>query len=489
MNLDRRSVLKGIAAAGASLTFAGYAGADGTRQYIVVGGGQSRLERAGFEVKQVLAEGDVFVVAGAEEAVDEIEQVGGVQGAAPNIRFELERPKLEEVTPEEDLDPPTFYEDFLWDKQVTESLEANQTATGDGSKIAIIDTGTDYRHPDLEPNLDEDAGRRFKNGSIDKGTEKDIVVGRPAPEDSGLAFDIDSVEQNVADDVEGHGTHVAGIAGASAEAGALGTGVAGTAPETDLAAFRVFWWIKVGTDEDPVDERWAPTTTTADILTAIDYAASEGYDAANLSLGTPPLPPQVNSAPIVKGYRKVIQSAVSRGTLVAASAGNADTDLQRGGTFTLPNSVEGAMSISATGPNDKRAFYSNFGTNEIDVGAPGGGYETLEKTLATEGVEWPLPFNLVYSTLSPRVEGAAYGWKAGTSMAAPQVAGLAALVRELDPNASARKVESEIKLGAEGSAGRSSPDLGAGRINALNTVERVDSSGNPGRGNRGGGPP
>ena len=251
----------------------------------------------------------------------------------------------------------------------------------------------------------------------------------------------------------------------------------------------MFWWIKVGTDEDPVDERWAPTTTTADILTAIDYAASEGYDAANLSLGTPPLPPQVNSAPIVKGYRKVIQSAVSRGTLVAASAGNADTDLQRGGTFTLPNSVEGAMSISATGPNDKRAFYSNFGTNEIDVGAPGGGYETLEKTLATEGVEWPLPFNLVYSTLSPRVEGAAYGWKAGTSMAAPQVAGLAALVRELDPNASARKVESEIKLGAEGSAGRSSPDLGAGRINALNTVERVDSSGNPGRGNRGGGPP
>ncbi|MEF8886296.1 MAG: S8 family serine peptidase [Haloarculaceae archaeon] len=489
MNLDRRSVLKGIAAAGASLTFAGYAGAAGTRQYIVVGGGQSRLERAGFEVKQVLAEGDVFVVAGAEDAVEEIEQVGGVQGAAPNVRFELERPKLEEVAPEEDLEEPTFYDRYLWDKQVTESLEANQTATGDGSKIAIIDTGTDYRHPDLTPNLDKEAGRRFKNGSIDSGTEDDIVVGRPAPEESDLDFDIDFVEQNVADDVEGHGTHVAGIAGASADEGALGTGVAGTAPEVDLAAFRVFWWIKVGTDDDPVDERWAPTTTSADILTAIDYGASKDYDAVNLSLGTPPLPPQVNSDPVVKAYKKVIQSAVSRGTVVAASAGNANTDLQRGGTFSLPNSIEGAMSISATAPNDKRAFYSNFGTNEIDVGAPGGGYETLEKTLATGGVEWPFPFNLVFSTISPRVEGAAYGWKAGTSMAAPQVAGLTALVRELDPRASARRVESEIKLGAEGSAGRSSPDLGAGRINALNTVERVDGRGGSGGGNGKGGPP
>lgn len=476
MDLNRRRFLSGLAAAGASLSFAGFASAGGASQYIAVGGTQRRFERAGFRVHQVLAEGSVFVLSGPSEALSDLRDIGGVRAAERNVRFRLERPRFQEPAKASDVERTAFYEDYLWDKQVTQSVAANQIATGEGSKIAIIDTGSDYKHPDLTPNLDADGGRRFKNGSIDMGYEDDIVVGRPAPAGSDLAFDIDFVRQHVADDVQGHGTHVAGIAGASDTRGAIGTGVLGTAPRVDFAPFRVFWWIKTGEDSDPVDERWEPTTTTADILTAIDYAAANDYDAVNLSLGTPPLPPQVNSDPAVRAYKQVIQSAVSRGTVVVASAGNARTDLQRGGVFSLPNSVEGAMSVSATAPNDALALYSNFGTSEVDVGAPGGGYETLEKTLSTD-TEWPFPLNLVFSTISPRVEGAAYGWKAGTSMAAPQVAGLAALVRQLAPDANARKIESSIKLGAEGANGRSNPELGAGRINALETVERVARQG------------
>jgi hypothetical protein len=71
-------------------------------------------------------------------------------------------------------------------------------------------------------------------------------------------------------------------------------------------------------------------------------------------------------------------------------------------------------------------------------------------------------------------------------MAAPQVAGLAALVRELEPGAPARKVESLIKLGADGSKGRSDAALGTGRIDAGDTVERASS---PGNGRGGGGRP
>lgn len=474
MNLDRRSLLKGVTAAGASLTFAGHASAVGTdSQYVVVAGGkgvQRRLERNGFEIRQELADGGVLVVHGSE---GDLASVRGVKDAYRDVRFELSDPAEEATASEDELETPRFYEDFLWDKQVTESVEANKIATGDGSSIAIIDTGCDYRHPDLAPNLDTSAGRRFKNGSIDSGIEEDIVVGRPAPEGSDLDFDIDFVEQNVADDVEGHGTHVGGIAASAADEGAAGTGVTGTAPDADIVPYRVFWWIKVGDDEDPVDERWAPTTTTADILTAIDTASEEGYDAVNLSLGTPPLPPNANSSGIKVAYQKVIQTAVSRGTLVAASAGNGEANLQQGGFFTVPNSVSGAVSVSATAPNDELAFYSNYGTNEVDVGAPGGGYETLAKTLATDGVEWPLPSNLVFSTLSPRVEGAPYGWKAGTSMAAPQVAGLAALVRELDPDSNANQVEQAIEQGADLVSGKNDPELGAGRINALNTVESL----------------
>jgi subtilisin family serine protease len=483
MGLNRRRFLQGLGATGASLTFAGFASAGGASQYVAVGGSERRFERAGFAVDQVLAEGSVFVLSGPSDALSDLRNVGGVQTVERNVRFTLERPRFERSAETSDVEPTTLYDDYLWDKQLTRSVEANQIATGEGSKIAIIDTGSDYMHPDLAPTLDEDAGRRFKNGSIDSGTEADIVVGRPTSPDSDLDFDIAFVKQHVADDVEGHGTHVAGIAAASDEQGATGTGVLGTAPRADFAPFRVFWWIKTGDDSDPVDERWEPTTTTADILTAIDYAAENGYDAANLSLGTPPLPPQANSEPFVRAYKQVIQSAVARGTVVAASAGNAATDLQRRGVFTLPNSVSGAMSISATAPNDALAFYSNYGTSEIDVGAPGGAYETLEKTLATD-TEWPYPTNLVFSTISPRVEGGAYGWKAGTSMAAPQVAGLVALVRELAPDASTRKVESLIKQGADGATGRSDPDLGAGRIDALDTVELADS---PGAGRGGGG--
>ena len=474
MNLDRRALLKGIGAAGASLTFAGHANAVGEEtQYVVIAGGngvQRQLERNGFEVRQELADGNVLVVHGPD---GDVSSVRGVKDAYRDIRFELIRPAKESPASEDGLEPPAFYEDYLWDKQVTESVAANDIATGEGSSIAVIDTGCDYRHPDLAPNLDTEAGRRFKNGSIDSGTEEDIVVGRPAPDGSDLDFDIDFVEQNVADDVEGHGTHVSGIAASAADEGAIGAGVTGTAPDADLIPYRVFWWIEVGSEGDPADERWAPTTTTADILTAIDTASRKGYDAVNLSLGTPPLPPQSNSSGIKVAYQRVIQAASARGTLVAASAGNSATSLQQGGLFTVPNSVAGAVSVSATAPNDKLAFYSNFGTNEIDVGAPGGAYETLEKTLATKDVEWPFPLNLVFSTTSPRVEGGPYGWKAGTSMAAPQVAGIAALVRELEPDANANQVEQAIEQGADLVSGKNDPELGAGRVNALSTIESL----------------
>ena len=498
-NVSRRGVLQGLVGAGVALSFAGLASADedGTVQYLVVGGDgiARRVADAGYEVRQELADGGVLIVHGPPGVADEIGGLRGVQHAERDLQFTLERPEAEVSKEEtdEEVEAPTLYDDFLWDKQVTESLEANQVATGDGSSIAIIDTGISYIHPDLLPNLQTEDGRRFKNGFIDSGEEDDIVVGRPLEEDDedenddedDPDFDIDFVTQHVAADVEGHGTHVGGIAAASADECFDGTGVLGTAPDADLVSFRVFWWI----EDDDEPEGWAPTTTTGDVLAAIDYAAEKGYDAANLSLGTAPLPPEVNREPFVRAYKRVVESAVQDGTVVCASAGNAATDLQRGGLFSLPNSIRGSMSISATAPNDELSFYSNFGTNEIDVGAPGGGYETLEKTNIEDPteVEWPFPLNLVFSTTDPLVEGAPYGWKAGTSMAAPQVAGLVALVRELDPDAGARQVENAIKQGAEGATGRSSEELGAGRINALNTVESLADGGNGGNGGGGNG--
>ena len=543
MNLDRRNLLKGIGAAGVSLTFAGHASAtDGESRYIVLGGENGvsrRLERDGFSVTRELAGGDVLIVSGPEDSVDELNGVRGIEGAVRDVHFRLEEPAETELPEETDVESDGVESDWyenLWDKQNADVVAANDTATGEGTQIGIIDTGVDYDHPDLIPNLDEDAGRLFREDEIRSGVEDDVVVNDPGD------GQIQRVEQNVASDVNGHGTHVAGIAAADPESGVggpFGSGVQGVAPDADLISYRVFWWEDFS-DEDE-DPDWGATTTTTDILNSIDFGAEEGLDAVNLSLGTAPFPPRVHQDEVLRtlrlAYERTVRSAVDRGTVVVASAGNADTDLQRQGLFSLPNSTKGAMSISALAPNDERAFFSNFGTNEIDVGAGGGGYETNLKTLygiqewfsagaplrrsqhplkegdegvllldedgnvvfdpdeADEVIEfespaWPYPFNLVFSTTSPLNEGVPYGWKAGTSMSAPNVAGLVALVKELEPDASPKGVESAIKKGAEGGSGRSDPALGAGRINALNTVEALaddgGQGGGSGNGNRGG---
>ena len=426
MTLQRRNFIKGIAAGGLSLTVAGLVGANDDATFLVTTDEdvRGRIEDAGFSVRQVLANGSVYVVVGSAEDRDELAAIEGVDEVARDVQFELEEP--ERVESAEETSGEQFY-DVQWDKQVTEVARAHDTTTGDGARLAVIDTGVDHGHRDLEPNVNPDLSALFERGEITESP-------------------------SAADDIHGHGTHVSGIA-----AGARNdVGIVGTAPDAELAALRVFY----RNDDGDL------TTTSADILTAIDYAASLDADAANLSIGTPPLPPETNATGIKVAYQRVAQDAVRRGTLVVVSAGNSDANLQQGGYFTVPNSVAGAMSVSATGPNDKRVFYSNYGTNEIDVGAPGGGYETLEKTLS-EDTEWPYPTNLVLSS----VPGNSYAYFAGTSMAAPQVTGLAGLIRSADPSLNAKQVEQAIKDGAELVDGQSDPDLGAGRINAAASLD------------------
>lgn len=464
----RRTLIRGIGGGIGALSIAGITTAERGVRYLAVtddGGTARRIESAGFDVERSLANDTVHSVWGSANAASELEDVSGVQRVTADRRLELERP-IQEIAA--DVDEPTAYDDLLWDKQTIESLEANEHATGEGASVAVIDTGIDYEHPEVGSNLDADAGRLFREGEIRSGVGEVAV-----PESYADALDpahegpvpVTTETFHVADEQQGHGTHVAGIATASD-----GRAVIGTAPDADVVSLRVFWWFE---DEDG-DATLA--TTTADVLNAIDHAAEHGYDAANLSLGTAPIEPREMRDEAVRtmrqGYQRVVQHALNQGTVVVASAGNSETRLRQRGLFSLPNSVPGALSVSATGPNDELAFYSDHGTGEIDVGAPGGGYETLEKTLAAD-TEWPYPTNLVFSSTSERVEGEPYGWKAGTSMAAPQVAGLVALVRELEPDAGPRQVESAIKHGAEEVTGRSDPELGAGRINALRTVERL----------------
>ncbi|MDL5362595.1 S8 family serine peptidase [Halalkalicoccus sp. NIPERK01] len=409
----RRRLLRGVATAGLTLGAVGTTSARSTVTYVVVGGSSGGLERGGFSVERELAGGSVRVVSGPADAEGDLAAVDGIAGVTRDFEVELADPVRESSH------TGAAASDLQWDKEVTNAFEAHDVTTGSGTRIAIVDTGVDDTHPDL--------------GNVDTGSSRSFIDGEVGPH---------------VGDAGQHGTHVAGIAAATGEAG-----VTGIAPDAELVSLRVF-----GAEG---------SATFADVLAAADYAAEIGADAANMSIGTEPIPPQANADGTRVAVQRVMQSVARRGTVTTVSAGNSETDMQRGGLFTLPTSVEGVMAVSATGPNDELAFYSNYGTGEITVGAPGGGYETLEKTIDPGAdVERPYPTNLVYST----IPGESYAWFAGTSMAAPQVAGLVGLVRDLDPDLNANRVESAIARGAEGTDGRGDPELGAGRIDALDTV-------------------
>lgn len=470
---SRRDVLRGIGLGAVTLRLVGPATATNTTRYIVTARGRGvrrRIERGGFTVARELADGDVLVVEGTGTR-DDLEDVRGVSTAAKDYQFRRAGP-VERVESEETTDDSLF--PLQWDKQITEVPRAHETATGEGTTIAIIDTGTDVDgHPDL-PNVSASKGRLFRNGAVRSGTG---AVEFPA-DVADLCVGTTTIIDHVADDVEFHGTHVAGIAAAS-RAGT--TGVVGTAPDTEIVPLRVFWWDRLDYDCDGDGEverdAAALTTTTADILSAIDHAGEIGVDAMNMSLGTPPLPPQINRTGIRVAYQRVIQRATRRGSVVVVSAGNSGANLQQGGFFTVPNSTAGAMSISATAPNDELAYYSNYGTNEITVGAPGGGYETAEKTSNPDAdVEWPYPTNFVMNTIDPDswlgqlLGGKEYLYVIGTSMAAPQVAGTAALVREVAPDSTPRQVEQAIEQGADLVRGKNDPELGAGRLNVADAL-------------------
>ncbi|WP_435152100.1 S8 family peptidase [Haladaptatus sp. DFWS20] len=494
--LNRRNFVKSVGAGAVALTTMGVTStAEGRDQFVVtVGGkgGRKQLERSDFDVQGSVADGRVLLV--AADSKSSVQEVNGVKHVEPNIGYRAVGPKLQST--EESLDEQ--YADIQWDKQAdtTGAFEAHDAATGDGRTVAIIDTGIDTAHPDLRNRVER--GQLFRTDGASSPDGSPTVTGDTTIE-ARLPPGGEEIEsytylgapalrsQMAADDVDSHGSHCAGIATAKHDDTSAGEdfGVAGMAPDADVVPLRVFYWKRLDDYQYDVDgdgEAESVTVTTLwttdfDILSAIDYAAKIGADSANMSLGGGVIKGNAHKNGEHVAYQKVIQSAVQRGTVVTTSAGNASSDLQHEGYYTLPNSVPGSISVSATGPNNERVFYSNYGTSDIDVGAPGGGYETLEKTLASD-TEWPYPLNLVYSTVPPDLnDGTAYAWYAGTSMAAPQVAGLVALIREVNPDLNAKQVQSIIENTARFSNGKGDADIGAGVIYPPDAVAEAERRG------------
>jgi thermitase len=271
--------------------------------------------------------------------------------------------------------------------------------------IAILDSGIDETHPDLATK---------------------IVAG----------YDYVDNDTNP-HDLHGHGTHVAGIAAAATN---NGVGVAGMNWLARIMPVRVL--------------NQQGSGSSAGITDGITWAYQHGAKVLSLSLGGPTRSQSMQDA---------IDAAYAAGSLVVAAMGNANNS-----ALAYPAAYNNVMAVSATGPTDSKASYSNYGSH-CDIAAPGGDMSDLHdpagilSTMPTYGV-WMTNNSPYYSTN--------YDYLNGTSQATPYVSGLASLIWSVNSTLTPAQVQNIIQSAAV-DLGTSGWDqyYGWGRINALAAVQ------------------
>ena len=254
----------------------------------------------------------------------------------------------------------------------------DRTVTGHGVRVAILDTGVDYTHPDL-------------GGCLGSGCK--VVDG----------YDFVANDGDPMDD-HGHGTHVAGIVAAN---GVL----RGVAPDARLLAYKVLDAGGFGYDSAIIAALERAVDPDQDPLTA-DHA-----DVINLSLGGPGAP----DGPLSEAANQ----AVASGSVVVAAAGN------NGGYHTIgsPGNAADVITVAASDLSDTLALFSSRG--------PIAEHDHVKPEITAPGV-------IIQST----IPSGGYAQFSGTSMAAPHVAGAAALLRQLDPSQTPAQVRSRLVAGA-----------------------------------------
>ena len=430
------------------------AGVNG-QNYIVIS--KTETLPAGFE-KKLSAYGEIVssipeigqvvvrpVTADFEKKVSKLENVRSVI-ADLKMRWIDPVEFLGQVSGESIGNNETFFT-YQWNMRAISAPAAWDAGfTGQGVRVFVLDAGIDADNPDLAPNLNRDLSTSF--------------VPKEGP------FVRDSIKPYFS-----HGTHVAGIIAAADNT----WGVIGVAPYAEIVAVKVL-------------SEYSGSGAFSWINQGIVYAANNGADVINMSLGGTiyrngfyldddgilQKMPAVYYQEAIIAQQRAVNYAWRKGAVVVSSAGNASRNFDGGGpAFKLPGGLNNVITVSATAPKcwvlqsepnfDLPASYTDYGRSYIEIAAPGGDF-TCE-----DDATWF--YDMVVSS---GAGGPAYSFffSAGTSMAAPHVAGVAALIigkngGQMNPFEVTKKfLNTADKIDGEGI----SPWYGKGRVNAYRAV-------------------
>ena len=349
---------------------------------------------------------------GVKEAIEDIERRPGVAYAEPNYVYRtLAAP-----------DDPRFTDQWSLRNvgQVIKGVNGvdgadiaargawNITSEAPDVVVAVVDSGVDIEHPDLQSNV-------WTNPVESAGTNDDD------DDNNGFVDDVsgwDFVQNdNNPNDPDSHGTHVSGIIGAS---GDNGVGISGVAWDVQIMPVRV------------LDARGFGTL--AKIIAGMSYAVDNGADIVNLSLG---------SNQLSRSESRFIRD--SDETLFVTAAGNAGSDNDSFGTYPCSYPRANILCVAATDNKDALVAWSNYGERAVDLAAPG---------------------HQILST----IPASRYEYYSGTSMATPVVAGAAALVLSVEPLLTPQELKTRLMDSTEKLPVLWTNVVSAGRLNIYNAL-------------------
>ncbi len=288
----------------------------------------------------------------------------------------------------------------------------------DATNVAVIDTGVDYDHEDLEANIWSNPGETG-SGKETNGIDDDsngLIDDFRGWDFAGETYAVPTSD-NDPDDVHSHGTHVAGTIGAE---GNNGTGITGVNWDASIIPVK-------GLDD-------AGYGTDSTLVPALMYAGQHAK-VVNGSFGG-------------GGYSQASRDAIHANpqTLYVFAAGNSNSDVDSQEFYPCSYDEPNVVCVAATTQDDTRSSFSNYGATEVDLGAPGS--------------------NILSTTPNDN-----YAYYQGTSMASPHVAGAASLMRSYEPTAGAAEIKSVLLDSADPIAALNGITVSGGRLNVAKAIE------------------